>query len=111
MNYRTKAIVRAISGIVSELCALFTICMAYSAYESSNQTGAGAAQGNLGFYIVLGLVTPIVLGRTAVAFATGLAARREGPIGTALVGPVAIAAYCSVLGVAWNWIYLFTFWR
>jgi hypothetical protein len=90
---------------------LFTGYLAFGALENSSLTAAAAAQGDLGFYMVLRVTTPVVLLLIAAAFAAGVFARRTDRLSSALVSPVALLAYISVLGVAWNWVYLYYFWR
>jgi heme/copper-type cytochrome/quinol oxidase subunit 2 len=111
MSTRAKVIVRGIAVAVLALCVLFEGYLAYGALQGSRETGAGAAQGDLGFYMVLRVVTPIVLLVTAIAFIAGVSARRGAEFGTALIEPAALLAYVSALGIGWNWIFLFYFWR
>ena len=96
---------------ISTLCALIALAawLASHAYHASREVGAGAAQGDLGFFMVLMVVSPVVVLLTCASWWLG---RRSGErdSNTTLRWANLLAAG-SVLGLCWNWIYLFAFWR
>lgn len=93
------------------LCALVAFCafLANDAYQASREVGAGAAQGDLGFFMVLMVVSPVVLVLTAASWWLGRRST-EGERNTTS-GWVNLLAAGSLLGLCWNWFYLFAFWR
>lgn len=96
---------------IGSLCALvaFSAFLASHAYQASRETGAGAAQGDLGFFMVLMVVTPGVLLLTGASWWLG---RRRGEgARTTTLGWANLLAAGSVLALCWNWVYLFVFWR
>lgn len=93
------------------LCVVFSLCLAVSGYRSSLETGGGAAQGDLGFYLLLVATTPIVLLITVAGWAIARLALNRISEGRAMTPVVSSLCAASVLGVGWNWIFLFWFWR
>jgi hypothetical protein len=91
---KNKAAIRTLSLVVAALCL-----------------GAGAAQADLGFYMILRIATPVLLSTTIAAFLGGLIARRDSGVVRALFAPTALASYASCLAIAWSWVFLFYFWR
>jgi hypothetical protein len=83
--------------------------MAFVAYRGSREVGAGAAQGDLGFFMVLLVVSPVVLLLTA--FSWWLVSRqavRTVRVGSTLANWLGAT---SLLALGWNWLYLFLFWK
>ena len=111
MGTRAAAITRAVAIAVLWLCLAFTLYMAYHAYEGSKQTGAGAAQGDFGFWMVLRVVTPIVLVVVAVATGIGLSFRRSANSSSVWFSAELVLGFLTFIGLAWNWLYLFAFWK
>ena len=73
--------------------------------------GAGTAQGDLGFYMMLQVTSPVILVLTAFAWLLErFAARRLQP--SHLLPPVMVnvLSIASILMVGWNWFYLFAVW-
>ena len=92
------------------LCALVAFCafLANHAYQASRELGAGAAQGDLGFFMVLMVVSPVVLVLTAASWWLGRRSA-EGERNTTS-GWANLLAAGSLLRLCWNWFYLFAFW-
>ena len=109
MRFRTTA--HAASIAVLTCCVLFSGYLAYGGYENSQETGAGAAQAEVGFFMILQLVTPILLVLTVVALLTGLYARPASGLAHALRRPVLLLSCLSVALIGWNWFFLFQIWR
>lgn len=107
----SKTIAHASSLLVLVCCVLFGSSMAYGGFENSQATGAGAAQAEVGFFMVLLPVTPIVLGLTVIALVAGLYARPVKGLSQALRSPVVLLACLSVAVIGWNWFFLFQIWR
>lgn len=108
MSVRTLA--HALSIAVLAGCVLFSYSMAYGGFENSQATGAGAAQAEVGFFMILQLVTPVLLGLTAIALAAGLCARPVNGLSDALRSPVLHLSLLSVAMIGWNWFFLFQVW-
>jgi hypothetical protein len=87
------------------------IRLAFAGVAGSRLQGGAAAQEDFGFWMVLVVVTPVVLLITTAAFVAALHARRGESVVRALVSPAALFAYLSVLGIGWNWIYFYCFWK
>jgi hypothetical protein len=102
---------RAAPILVLSCSLLLSAYLAYVAFEGSHETGAGAAQGDFGFWLILRLVTPITLSVTVAIFLVEICGRRSRSIAATLTSPVAVLTYLNVLGLLWNWVYLFLFWR
>lgn len=105
-----KTITQALSVAVLACCVLFSGYLAYGGFENSQATGAGAAQAEVGFFMILGLVTPILLVLTVVALVVGLYARPVNGLSSALRSPVLLLACLSVAVIGWNWLFLFQIW-
>jgi hypothetical protein len=111
MNVRVGSVIRFIALVVAGLCLLLTVYLGIDAIQGSQLTGAGAAQADFGFYLVLRAVSPVLLLGLLIAFAAGLLARRQDSAVVALADPVALTVYAGLIGLAWNWVFLFFFWR
>ena len=111
MTSGEKKVVRIIAIVALVLCILVSIRLAFAAVEGSRLQGGAAAQEDFGFWMVLRVVTPVVLLITTAGFVAALLARRSESVILALISPAALLAYLSVLGISWNWIYLYFFWR
>lgn len=107
LSWRTTA---RFAGI-GTLCTLvaFSGMLAVHAFRSSQEVGAGAAQGDLGFFMVLMVVSPVVLLLTAASWWLG----RRGAEGksNSTTRWANLLGAASVLGLFWNWVYLFAVWR
>lgn len=96
---------------IGTLCMLvaFSAVLASHAYGSSKEVGAGAAQGELGFFMVLMVASPVVLLLTGASWwlgRRGAEAERNSTMRLAnLLGTA------SMLGLCWNWVYLLAVWR
>ena len=95
---------------IGTLCALvaFSAFLASHAYQASQEVGAGAAQGDLGFFMVLSVVSPVVLLLTVAAW--WLARRRGDGVENAPSRWANVLAASNVLVLCWNWVFLFAFW-
>ena len=96
---------------IGTLCTLvaFSAALASHAYRSSQEVGAGAAQGDLGFFMILMVVSPVVLLLTGASWWLG----RRGAEGerNSTTRWANLLGAASLLGLCWNWVYLFAVWR
>ena len=92
------------------LALLFSAYMAVHAWNASNETGAGAAQGDLGFYLALRVITPIILTITGVPFLWGLYIKSIN-IKSALLSRTSLLFYLNTAIVIWCWLYVFYLWK
>ena len=111
MNARVADLVRVVIALGLLGCLYGNLMLAWTGFEASTATGAGAAQGDLGRYMLLKLVTPWALAFFICALALELALFRAVPIQNRLVGPIALLAYFGIVGLGWNWFYLHYLWR
>jgi hypothetical protein len=89
----------------------FCLYLAFEAYEGSKEVGASAAQGDLGFYMVLQVITPLVL---LVVGLLWWIARLSGRRLVSVERPSSLAAWLAlaiVLVTGWNWFFLFALWK
>lgn len=92
------------------LAVTFSSLMAMHAYRTSHETGAGAAQGNLGFFMILLTASPAILGVTALAWWIDRAALRAR-LAIRSSSPLVVAlCVLSILALGWNWFYLEVLW-
>ena len=84
--------------------------MAIYAWQSSNETGAGAAQGDLGFYLSLKSITPILVLIVSIPYLWGLYTYRNTNK-NGLLTTVSYLTYANIFVVTWCWVYVFYFWR
>ena len=108
MSFRTIA--HGLSIAVLACCVLFSGYLAYGGFENSQATGAGAAQAEVGFFMILGLVTPILLVLTAAALVAGLYARPVNGLSSAVRSPVLLLACLSFAVIGWSWLFLCQIW-
>jgi len=94
---------------MSVLCLGFAAFLAAVAYSGSKATGAGAAQGDLGFFLVLRMITPAFAILVAVTILLEQAGRRS--VGPRLRPATWALSLAAVLVMAWNWLFLFYFWK
>jgi hypothetical protein len=94
---------------VCVLCAAFAFTLSVVAYGGAQETGGGAAQGDLGFFLILLAATRVValllIGAVLVAWRTGT--RPNSRVHHATYA----AALAAAVAMAWNWLFLFVFWR
>ncbi len=111
MNPRVAHFVRAFICVALGLSAALQLFLARVAYLGSRDTGGGAAQGDLGFYMELSVLTvPVLLGTAALWWIDRyfVLTRR------AALAPAKLVHYLAAVGVltlGWNWLYLFNFWK
>ena len=111
MNPRVAHVVRVSIRVALGLSAALQLFLARVAYLGSRDTGGAAAQGDLGFYMELSVLTvPVLLGTVALWWidrhfvSTTRAARASSKFAGAL-------AAVGVLTLGWNWLYLLNFWK
>ena len=90
---------------------IFSCWMAIEGYTASQVTGAAAAQGDLGFFMFLLVVSPVILGLTALSWWIDRLAMRA--LCTVESSSRLVLALCifSILALAWNWFYLKFLWN
>lgn len=106
--FRAIAATSAFGLSVVSLAALSWL--AREGYVNSKRSGAEAAQGDLGFFLLLipaSLAVTVVLGVTWWVCRTVL----PGSVArTRLKGLLFAISAVNVLALAWNWIFLWFFW-
>ena len=111
MNRCAGLILRVIAATTLVACLALGAHLAWHARAESGEQGAGAAQGDLGFYFVLVVATPVAAALVAVAMALDSYARRRSSPSTAQSPFInALCLGCALL-FAWNWFYLLVIWR
>jgi hypothetical protein len=110
MENRAIKYMSTASLAVLSLAVVFSIYMAFYAWVASIQTGTGAAQGDLGFYLVLWFITPILLIVTGIPYVLGLYAGRSN-IKSALTSWVSRLFYLNTAIIIWCWYYVFNLWH
>jgi uncharacterized membrane protein len=88
-----------------------SVLLAVAAYFGSHEAGGGAAQGDLGFFMILLRLTPVILLSAAVGWALECFALKRSPNRRDRFQADAWLAIAILLVVAWDWLYLFVFWR
>ena len=109
MSNKGNSISQILSQAILTLAVMFSVYMAWHAWIASNETGAGAAQGDLGFYLSLRMITPILLVITGIPFAWALYSGRNN-IKVAMLSSVSILFYVNTLIILWCWYYVFNLW-
>lgn len=103
-------IANASSLLILGVSVLFSVYLAANAWLASNETGAGAAQGSLGFYMILKLITPALLSITAIPYAWGLYSGRRNLV-TAFLSLNSNLFYLNAGVLAWCWYFDMYVWR
>lgn len=111
MRSRVFAVVRLITTAAVAVCLSISLLLAVVAYRGSKEIGAGGAQGDLGFFMILNPVTPSIVGVTLLSFwlERRFARHAEPPVGaSSLLLWLSVASLCAV---GWDWIFLLVIWR
>lgn len=85
--------------------------MAMEAYLGSQEVGAGAAQGDLGFFMLLTIVSPIIVLSTAFLWWLAGRAAKATKVTEKQSALVRSLTVTNVLALGWNWFYLYAFWK
>ena len=93
------------------LVLAFCIYLAVGAYLGSKEVGAGAAQGDLGFFLLLLVVTPVIVSLASLLWWVERLVTRQSPPGPARFSIVGYLSLASVAVIAWNWFFLLVLWR
>ena len=110
MENRAIKYLSTASLVVLSLAVIFSTYMAFHAWVASIQTGTGAAQGDLGFYIALWFITPILLIVTGIPYVLGLYTGRRY-IKAALTSWISRLFYLNTAINFWCWYYVFNLWH
>jgi hypothetical protein len=102
---RAPSVIGLLATLAAALCLSLAVLLAVVAYRGSKETGGGAAQGDLGFFMILMPATVGIVGVTLLSSWTErrFAERRNSP---ALW--LYVASWCAV---AWDWFFLWFVWR
>jgi hypothetical protein len=102
---RPIRVIRLLATSAAALCLGVAVLLAVVAYRGSKETGGGAAQGDLGFFMILMPMTASIVGVTLLSLwgERRFAARRKSP---ALW--LSVATWCAL---AWDWFFLWFVWR
>ena len=98
-----------IAQIILWLAVLFSAYMAIQAWYASNETGAGAAQGDLGFYLALMSITPVLLIITGIPYLWGLVVDNRN-MKSALTSRISILFYINTTIIIWCWYFVLYIW-
>ena len=93
------------------ICLGFSLFLAFIAYRGSKEIGGGAAQGALGFFMILVPSTVLVIIVTLLSL---LVERWFVKRGSAPVSTSAMLVWLSIatgVAMAWNWFFLLVVWR
>jgi hypothetical protein len=107
MKFRLANVLDILSIAVSSGCVVSCLFLAVVAFRSSREVGAGAAQGDLGFFMMLIPFTAIVL----VAVALSLLRKRWLPQRSKVSRLLDVLCGFALLALAWNWFFLLEVWR
>ncbi|WP_156434786.1 hypothetical protein [Bradyrhizobium lablabi] len=99
----TSKAINGISLLMAGCCLLFCVVLAFVAFEGARERHA---QGDLGFYMILNMVTPGILNALVIAASLRFLLPDQRHLRTFL----AICAL-SVAALLWDWLFLFRFWR
>ena len=77
MRTATLRLASLLATLLSVVCTALAVFLAAHAYRSSKAVGAGAAQGDLGFYLVLRLATPALAIALVLAMLLDQVAKRK----------------------------------
>jgi hypothetical protein len=111
MYPRVSTAMRVLARAAAVICLCVSVVMAMIAYNGSKETGGGAAQGDLGFFMILAPITAVVVGVTLLAvWIDRSSARHAKSSNRSLLSVlwISAAAWCVL---AWNWFYLWFIWR
>jgi hypothetical protein len=93
------------------ICLCIALLLAVVAYRGSKETGGGAAQGDLGFLLVLVPVTSAVVAVTSVAiWIDRLIAKRARSSNRGLRSVIRVSAATWAV-LTWDWFFLWFIWR
>ena len=106
MNFRVARILSVIAVTTMLGCIALSAYLAAIELNGSRQVGGGAAQGDLGFFMILRIVTPAML--FAMCFSAFLKALTEESGSRRFF--LFLYSLAS-LGLAWNWFFLLKIWR
>jgi hypothetical protein len=106
-----SAVLIAIARTILSASLGVSVLLAVAAYVGSHETGGSAAQGDLGFFMVLLRLTPVILLSAGAGwpldwFALKRLSNRRGRFHAGAWLTIAV-----LLVVAWDWLYSFVFWR
>ena len=104
-------VVRSIIVALLSCCLILLTVMAIHAFNASKNSGAAAAQGDLGFFLILVVVSPLVVVLTTLSvwFYTLVRPRTGRPRSDLRL--TVMLCFLNFLALAWNWVYLLFFWR
>jgi hypothetical protein len=111
MITRAYKAIRLITTVAVAFCMSLAVWLAVVAYQGSKEVGAGAAQGDFGFFLILCPATAIIVCVTMLSFwvERRCAKRAEPPVSaSSLLLWVSVASLCAV---GWDWFFLLTIWR
>ena len=111
MKPRSVLLIHSFATTALVACLALSAVLAWSALTGSQEKGAGAAQGNLGFYLVLRLITPAVVALVAFALLIEWWAERRTPRSHSWSRTNRALGVGCALAIAWNWFYLLVEWR
>ncbi|WP_082512575.1 hypothetical protein [Afipia sp. Root123D2] len=106
MTLDRYSVASGISKVLALICAGLSFLLAIAAFTGSRETGAGAAQGDLGFFMLLVPATVVIF--IALILAVLLRLLFSNSKGDKLFWVIGASA---VFGVIWDWSFLLLFWR
>jgi hypothetical protein len=105
MTNRHSKVLSSISLLIPSVCIFFCIYLAVGSFKGSYEIGGGSAQRDLGFFMLLTVVTPIVLFALLVSSLLRLVASEQKQ--------KTFLSICilALLALTWNWFFLYFFLR
>jgi hypothetical protein len=111
MHPQASTAIKALPTAAALICLCVVLLLAGLALKGSKETGGGAAQGDLGFFMILVPVTAAVVGVTLVAiWVDRLAARRVNSTSRGRLSVLRLSTAAWIV-LAWDWFFLWFVWR
>jgi hypothetical protein len=111
MQPQNSRTIKVLTTAAASICLCVVLLLAALAYRGSKETGGGAAQGDLGFFVILVPVTAAVVGVTLGAiWIDRLVARRVNSMKRGLLSVLRLSAAAWIV-LAWDWFFLWFVWR
>ena len=108
MNPKYIKVPNLLAAIIVLSGFVFSAFLGIAAFISSRETGAGVAQGDLGFFMVLSAATPVILILVGLSFVLMLRRQNKGSKNLRL-----LPALCglALLALVWDWFFLLAVWK
>jgi hypothetical protein len=101
MTVRGSKVLSAISLFIPLGCLILCAYLAVGELKASHEVGAGAAQGDLGIFMVLTVITPTILFALLVSVLLRRVTLEK------IRGLFVSICILALLALAWNWLFLY----